>query len=135
MKFATKYSPPKSPAVTFTEPSFTDQSQKKDCDINVILDRYKETGYLVDPLHQGTRKPVFGDFTEVPDYQGCLDLIREADARFMELPAAVRDRFGNNPQEIFDFIANENNREEAIKLGLISPPTTVPKKEEEQKAE
>lgn len=122
MKFATRFDPLPSPSVKFCLPSMTDQSQKDDCDVNKILARYKETGYLVDPLHPGTRQPIFGDFSDVPDYQTCLDVIREADSAFLQLPAKVRDRFANNPQEIFDFLKDEKNRAEAIELGLIEAP-------------
>ena len=123
MKFATKYCPPPSPSVSFDgDPGLTDQSQKDDCDINRIMARYRETGFLVDPMHPGTRQPFFGDFTEIPDYQGALEVISAADAAFAALPAKVRDRFGNNPQEIFDFLSDEKNRDEAISLGLIEKP-------------
>lgn len=119
MKFFTRYSPGQSPSVEFNLPSLTDQSQKDECDINRILQRYRETGYLTDPLHPATRKPIFGDFTDIPDYQAALDLIAKADDAFMQLPAKIRDRFSNNPQEIFDFLNDEKNRDEAVKLGLI----------------
>ncbi len=126
MKFFTRYSPGPSPAVEFVLPSLADQSQKDECDINRILARYRETGYLVDPLHPGTRKPLFGDFTDIPDYQAALDLIAKADDAFMKLPAKIRDRFSNNPQEIFDFLNDEKNRDEAVKLGLIDSKPEVP---------
>lgn len=125
MRFFTRYSPGPSPAVEFVLPSLADQSQKDECDINRILQRYRETGYLTDPLHPGTRKPIFGDFTDIPDYQAALDLIAKADDAFMQLPAKIRDRFSNNPQEIFDFLNDEKNRDEAVKLGLIEPKPEV----------
>lgn len=126
MKFNTRYTPPPSPGLSCAgDPGLTDQSQKDDCDVNRIIDRYRETGYLVDPAHPGTRQPIFGDFTEIPDYQGALDMIDRADAAFMSLPSKVRDRFHNNPQEIFDFLNDEKNRTEAIELGLIDKPVDV----------
>lgn len=126
MKFFTRFNPPPSPSVHFVEPSLTDQSQKDDCDVNRILAKFRETGSLVDPLHPGTRKPIFGDFTDFPDYQGALDIIIRSDEAFMQLPAKVRERFANNPQEIFDFLSDEKNRQEAIDLGLIDKKTEVP---------
>lgn len=126
MKFFTKYTPPPSPAVSFAgDPGFTDQSQKDSCDINKIIDRYRETGYLVDPMHPGVRQPIFGDFSYCVDYQECLDLIDRADAAFMSLPSKVRERFHNNPQEIFDFLNDEKNRAEAEELGLIEKAVVV----------
>lgn len=140
MEFFTKFNPPASPSVSFAgDPGFTDQSQKDSCDINKIIDRYRETGYLVDPMHPGVRQPMFGDFSFCVDYQECLDLIERADAAFMTLPSKVRERFHNNPQEIFDFLNNEKNRAEAEELGLIEkslkfsepPPEPLPKTTEE----
>ena len=122
MNFSTRYKPPKSPTVKFVLPSLTDQSQAKDADINHIMERYRETGYLTDPLHPSTRKPSFGDFTSIPDYQECLAIIDKADAAFATLPAKVRDRFANDPSQIFAFLADEKNRAEAIELGLIAKP-------------
>lgn len=131
MKFFTRYDVPPSPGIDFKDdPGLTDQTQVKDCDINVILERFRQTGTLSDPLHPSSRQPVFGDFTDLPDYQGALDLIDRADQMFMQLPAKVRDRFANNPQEIFDFLSDEKNRDEAIELGLIVKPVEVEKVEE-----
>ena len=45
-----------------------------------------------------------------------------ADDAFMALPAAVRERFNNDPAELVDFVSDVNNRSEAIDLGLIPPP-------------
>ena len=119
MQFRTRFDPAVSPSVFFSEPSLTDQSQKRDCDVNYILAKFRETGTLSDPLHPSSRQPLFGDFTDVPDYQGALDLIAQADDAFMQLPAKVRAKFANNPQEIFDFLKDEKNRDEAVELGLI----------------
>ena len=126
MQFATRFKPPKSPSVKFVLPSLTDQSQAKDADINHIMERYRETGYLTDPLHPSTRKPSFGDFTAIPDYQECLAIIDKADAAFASLPAKVRDRFANDPSQIFAFLSDEKNRDEAIELGLIAKPLDKP---------
>lgn len=121
MKFATKYSPPVSPAVSFSDPSMADRSQQQDCDINRIMERYRETGVLVDPLHPATAKPMFGDFTDLPDYQACLDAVIAADEAFGALPSSVRTRFENNPQKLIDFLNDESNFDEAVKLGLCNP--------------
>lgn len=125
MKFYTRYNPPPSPSVKFTLPTLADQSQKDECDVNRILQKFRETGSLVDPLHPGTRQPSFGDFYDLPDYQGMLDVIAAADDAFMTLPATVRDRFRNNPAEIFEFLKDEKNRDEAVKLGILPKPVVV----------
>lgn len=99
------------------EPSLTQQSFRDECDINVLVARFG----LGAPLPQGMVPPVFGDFTGVDDYQSALNAIMAADERFMQMPAQVRSRFGNDPQQFVEFCSDENNRDEAVKLGLVLP--------------
>lgn len=96
----------------------TKQSFKEECDINTLVQRFGLTGQLP----ENVRAPVYGDFTEVVDYQSALNAVIAADASFMELPASVRSRFANNPALFVDFCSDPANREEAIKLGLVVPP-------------
>lgn len=135
MKFFTRYNPPPSPSITIKEPSLTVQAFKGECDINKILAKFRETGSLVDPLHPPTRRPMFGDFTELPDYQGMLDQLMQADEAFMSLPAKVRDRFGNDPAKVIEFLNDEKNFDEAVKLGLCSPRSEVPTTDSEKPVE
>lgn len=104
-------------AITFTYPSKTQQAHAAECDINNIVARYKQTGILPEIARQG----VFGDVSNIPDYQTALNIVEDAEKAFMALPAKVRERFGHNPGELVDFVQDVKNREEAIKLGLISP--------------
>lgn len=94
------------------------QHFKNECNIKTIMQRAKQGIYP-----QGSNKvPCFGDFTGIVDYQTCLQAITKAEEGFMSLPAKVRDKFKNNPQALFDFIADERNRPEAIEIGLIPKP-------------
>nr|QJB19807.1 MAG: internal scaffolding protein [Microvirus sp.] len=106
--------------VKFKKPSLTQQHFKDECDINCIMDRYASTGVLTNGL--STRAPIFDDFSVTFDYHSAKNKMIEAEMLFMELPARVRDAFENNPENLLRFIANEENREEAIELGLISRP-------------
>lgn len=100
----------------------TQQQFKEETDINTIVERFGLTGELPSDVVV----PMTGDFTEVvSDYQSALNLVREAEAAFMELPAKVRDRFANDPQRLQEFVENADNREEAAKLGLLVPPPVV----------
>jgi len=101
------------------EPSRTDQSFKKECDINNIMRKYRATGQVA---HLSARKAVYGDFSMYGDYQDCLNKAIGAQELFNALPADVRKRFGQNPQQLLDFVADASNRDEAIKLGLIDKP-------------
>lgn len=100
-------------------PTLTRQSDKDDCDINVMMARYEATG--VEP-RVNPRQPQWGDFSDVPSYQDALNIVRQADEDFMLLSAEVRDRFGNDPAQMLRFLEDEANRDEAVKLGLVMPP-------------
>lgn len=82
------------------------------------MDRYLRTGCLSDPLRQ--MKPgTYGDFTAMGDYMENMNKIVQAREMFDALPAKVRERFGNNPGAMIDFVMDPNNKDEAIKLGLL----------------
>lgn len=62
-------------------------------DVNTIMRRHGITGAL--PL--GPATGVYGDFTDISDYESAVERVRGAEKRFMELPADVRERFKNDP--------------------------------------
>lgn len=65
---------------------------------------------------------LYGDVSNVEDYQTSKNKVIAADKAFKKLPAAVRSRFKNDPAELFAFLDNASNLEEAKKLGLIEIP-------------
>lgn len=99
-------------------PSMTRQADAEDCDINVMMAKYQATG--VEP-RVNPRSPQWGDFSSVLGFQDALNVVRQSEADFMLLPAEVRDRFGNNPAGMLEFLADEKNRDEAERLGLVIP--------------
>lgn len=101
----------------------TQQQFKEEADINTLVRRFGLTGKLPDNV----RVPVTGDFTDVKDFQTSLNAVINAQNSFMELPSAIRKRFANDPQALMEFMANPDNRDEAIKLGLVSKPAEVPR--------
>jgi hypothetical protein len=103
--------------VACEEPSLAQQQFKDECDINNILRQFNITGQLPDaPL-----SPKYGDFSGINDYKTALDRVIAADEEFMNLPAQLRARFENEPNNLIEFLENEQNREEAVKLGLVEP--------------
>jgi len=103
--------------------SLTQQSFKEECDINTIVERFNVTGLLP----QANALPVYQNFEGIFDYQTAQNAIVQADAAFMQLPAQIRDRFRNSAAEMLSFLENEENREEAVYLGLLEPaPETAP---------
>lgn len=99
------------------EASLAQQQFKDECDINNILRQFNITGEL--PNHPIS--PKYGDFTGISDYKTALDRVIAADEEFMNLPAAIRARFENEPANLIEFLNNEENRAEAEKLGLTEP--------------
>ena len=99
------------------EPSLTEQHHAKDADINEIMRRFGVTDGAIPPAAPDPR--YYGDFSDVPDFRQALDNTREALARFEALPAAIRNRFSNDPVELYRFVMNPANADEAVTLGLL----------------
>lgn len=105
--------------------TLTQQQFKEDCDVNLIMEKYMKTGMMP----QSVAPLLEGDFSNLPSYAEALQTVIDAQDMFMEIPAKIRQRFDNNPQELMNFLADESNTEEAIKLGLKNPkviPTVDP---------
>lgn len=115
MEFLTKYNHAKvvSPSGRL---SMTDQQFVGECDINLILKKYRVTGVLP----EGLKNPRFEDVSEVGDFVAVMDRVNKAKADFSALPSDVRERFGNDVAAFYGFICNPDNREECVKLGLFS---------------
>lgn len=94
-----------------TKPEF-----KSECEIQNILNRYAKTG----AVNVNLASPRYGDFSSVGDYQQALNLMINAESMFSSLPADIRKKFSNDPVEFLEFVNNEENREEAISLGLFA---------------
>lgn len=114
----------------FKKPSRTRDSSKDSTDINLIMRKYEKTGLIT---HLNKRNAVFGDFSNVQDYQTACQAVIEANNAFMTIPARVRARFGNDPGQLIAFLANPANDKEAVQLGLKvvkevppSPPVASP---------
>lgn len=100
----------------------TQQSFAEECDINTIVRRFGLTG----ELPSGVRMPSYGDFDSVVDFQTAMNALVQAKEAFMEMPADVRARFGNDPGAFVDFCSDKKNLEEARRLGLVPPAELMP---------
>jgi phage internal scaffolding protein len=97
------------------DPSLAQQHMKDECDINILVERFGVTGSMpVAPL-----EPSYGDFSGVGDYHTALNKIRAADEAFMALPAKIRAKFDHDPNSLLNYLQNDENRNEAIQIGLI----------------
>lgn len=111
----------------------TKQEFRDECDIGMIVKRLLKTGIAP----QMKEPPMYGDFTQVEDYQTAVSRINEAAEDFAKLPALTREYFGNDPMELIEFLSDPNNQQRAYDLGLSNTepeptpePTPVPPKKE-----
>lgn len=93
----------------------TKQSFRDEVDVNQILDKYARTGVL--PVNG--RAPMFGDFSSLPSFLDAQILVRKAEDGFLKLSPDVRARFDNSPAKLLAFLDDPQNREEAVKLGIL----------------
>lgn len=101
------------------EEKLTKDSFKDECDINLIMERYAQTGAV-----PGARGPgQYGDFSSVPDYQSALERVRVAQGIFNSLDAEVRLECMNDPAV---FLEKVKDYDWAVKHGLAVPKEQVP---------
>jgi phage internal scaffolding protein len=104
-------------ALKFNKPSRTKQSFMDECDINVIMAQYQQTG-VIDFVTK--HPPQFIDCTGA-DFDKAAYTVAAAQSLFNDLPSALRNRFENDPAQFLDFVHDESNKEEAQALGLLKP--------------
>lgn len=97
-------------------PSMTKQAFKDEVDINWIMRKYEKTG-LIEHVNRFQGK--YADLGSAEDFHSCMNRIAAADEAFMTLPASIRERFSNSPEEFLRFVNDENNIDEMRKLGLL----------------
>lgn len=92
------------------EPPSVKPEFKNDCDINLLMARYRRTGILPESYRLAAAR--YGDFSQIPDFQTMNDKLNAARDLFAALPAKVRKEFDNDPAE---FLA-ASQTPEGIKL-------------------
>lgn len=107
--------------IIFKEPTMTIQSEKDNCDINVIMNRYATCGTPL-PYRTDGVQPVYADVSELGDYMENYQRCKQAEEMFNALPSALRKELDNNPANLLTFIQNEANRERCVEYGLINKP-------------
>lgn len=103
-------------------PSKTQQHKAADADINNIVNRHMRNAQPGQRIGnpQATRQPRFIDVSAV-DFQQMLDKVCDMQNQFAGLPSRIRGKFRNDPYQMLRFVDNPNNRDEALRLGLITP--------------
>lgn len=98
------------------EKMMTKQSMIQECDVNLIMSKWRKTGEVT---HTNNAAGSYGDFSDSTDYLSAQLAVQAADEAFKALPAHVRDRMDNNPAELIEFLADPDNDAEAVELGIL----------------
>lgn len=105
-------------AIVDFDESRTSQEYAEEADINTLMARYVKTGVI--PQY-ADKQPFYVDADGLPSYQEMQNVIVEAEAAFMALPSAVRERFNNDPARFVAFATDEKNIDELRSMQLLSP--------------
>lgn len=108
-------------------PGRTKTSFRDETDINKMVAKFRATGIAPRVSEVVAR---YADVSDIPTYAEAFNQVQEAQKMFLALPSAIRTRFGNNPGQLLEFCSDKNNRDEAIKLGLVEKPKIVAPREE-----
>lgn len=101
---------------TIVQQQFTEEA-----DINVLVKRF---GFATP--YDSSRIPVFGDFTGITDFASAREAIARAEEQFMSLPAAVRERFANDPAQLIEFAREEGSAEKFVEMLKPALPAGAP---------
>lgn len=110
------------------QPSKTDNSQAKACDVNEITNRYiKANGKrrfenYMHQQHSGT----YSDIIQATSLMEAFEIVQTAQEMFDHLPATARDKFKNDPLHLEQWLQDPANAEEAISMGLMKAPEPTP---------
>lgn len=105
----------------------TQQQFGESANINTIMQRHLKGGPLQGPgLNTGATMK-YG-YLSGETYHEMLVKVQNAQGAFASLPSRIRKRFANNPENLFSFMQDENNLQEAIDLGLLKKEDVSPEK-------
>ena len=104
-----------------SDKKMTDQSLKKSCCINNIVNQFIKTGNLP----ENSKIPQYLDVSHVPTLEESYDVVKRASDTFYTLPATLRRLIDNDPSKLLSFIADSENKEICLKYGLIEKPAHV----------
>lgn len=123
MKTAHQQSKDRKHSIRFDRSSpLTQQHQKDETDINLIMARYTRTG-VID--HVNKNQPAYFD-VPAHSYHEAQNAIAQADSMFQELPAKARKYFDNDPSKFLSFVQNPKNADKLFDMGLSNTPMSPP---------
>lgn len=104
--------------------SLTRQEFADECDINNLMAQYEKTGII--PSNMNNNVPQFLDVSDVPDLMQANNILIEATAAFMALPATVRREFDNDAIKFVSFAQDPENLPQMRTWGLAPPEPVEP---------
>lgn len=99
------------------------QSFVAECDIRNIMAQFEKTGVV---KHVKDRPGEYADLPTMDDFHTAMVQVTAAQASFDTLPSHIRTRFGNDPAAFLDFVHDDANTAEMIKMGLLPPSRPEP---------
>lgn len=111
---------PRDPKKRISLPSMTKQEFQAECDINNVVKQFKPH-HMAQMLAANLQSGAYTDLPDSYDYQDALHLVKDAEARFLTVPAKVREKFGQDPMNFLAFLQDPKNLDEARALGLAKP--------------
>lgn len=104
-------------AIATGSESLVQRSHRDDADINVLVRRFGIEGRM--PATPPLDPRFYGDVDMVNDLGSALRVVKDANDKFMQLPADLRSRFNNDPGALWKFVTDPRNADEAVRLGLL----------------
>lgn len=114
VKFQKAYVETERPTVD-TGQGLTEQTHKRQCDMNYILRDYRKSGLV---KHMAKNRGRYDD-VKVEDFQQAMFIVNEAQQMFQGLPGEIRKKFDNKPEGFLAFVQDEGNIEEMKKMGIM----------------
>lgn len=109
--------------VKFRYPTRTirDADVVKECDIHYLYSNMLKFGTAYPGrLTKPARTPQFVQSVAPSDLASAMDIVIKAREQFDQLPVEVRDRFNYNPYRFMEYVTNDKNKEELVKMGLAT---------------
>ena len=114
MKFRTAYTTYERKIKTSDKPSLTDESFKDNCDISLMIERFK-----VNKIPPRTVNISYGYSPTAEDVANAQLLLAEVKTNFESLPSKIRDEFDNNVENYLNYISDASNLRDCYERGLI----------------
>ena len=102
----------------------TQQHKRDETNVNFIMKRFKKSGQL--PNMDSMYELQYRDVSNVPDFMTMRNQMIKAEEAFLTIPPTIRRQFDNDPVKFLQFIADPQNKEKGIELGIFKKKEELP---------